>query len=72
MRMNKNIRFIDIRGYYNYLGAHKSYIWCNLCKRKNDALPRLMRWRVLFIIIGFYIYTELFHFLLINLPKFYA
>lgn len=26
MRMNENIRFIDIRGYYNYLGAHKSYI----------------------------------------------
>lgn len=24
MRMNKNIRFIDIRGCYNYLGAHKS------------------------------------------------
>lgn len=54
--MNKNIRFIDIRGYYNYLGAHKSYIYGAICaKGKNDALPLLMRWRVLFITIGFYI-----------------
>lgn len=33
MRMNKNIRFIDIRGYYNYLGAHKSYIYGAICTK---------------------------------------
>lgn len=33
MRMNKNIRFIDIRGYYNYLGADKSYMYSTSCAK---------------------------------------
>lgn len=33
MRMNENIRFIDIRGYYNYLGAHKLYIYGASCAK---------------------------------------